>query len=239
MRKIYILLAHCDDELFLHPLLRRANRRGHSVSVAYLVKQSPERMAESRAELGRFGISKIFFIGAETGAGDGLLDTELPASFAALLALPDIAASEIWTHDWEAGHPDHDACFLLGHTLRPGRLYTFSAYNNWKLPRPLFRVMQGLPFPGRIPFSLRLTLFQGMESMRSLFHYRTQRTTMLGLGPFLFYRWILQRRVSYQKFSGPLFLGPAHEGLTLRESRFGRSFADSVSLYREFLSQFT
>lgn len=231
-----MILAHCDDEIFLHPVLREWQARGQKVTAVYLVDQSANREGESRAELARFGVQEIFFLGRTTGATDGLLDQKLKETFTALKSIPVIQEGEIWTHDWEAGHPDHDACFLLASALGPINLCTFSAYNSWKLRSPLFRVMQAPPGPHKEPFVIRFSLAGGLASLRSLVRYRSQRRTFLGLGPFLVYHWIIRRQVRYFRNRGPYALKAGHQGRTLRESRFGRSFLDSRELYREFLA---
>lgn len=200
------LFAHQDDEFGVYQRILDCRRRGLRVACAYLTDgrtakaSAAQRNRESLAVLARLGVAPedVFFAGAELGIGDARLPLHL-AEAAGWIGrwldrYPLIDALHVTA--WEGGHHDHDALHALAVTLAAGkdllaRTWQFPLYQAKGLPGPLFRVLAPLPENGpalavRIPWKHRWT------HLRACLSYPSQRTTWIGLFPFVLLHYLLR-----------------------------------------------
>lgn len=245
MKSHIFLLAHCDDELFFVWKIAELTFKNEKVQIVYLTDyKNSSRLLESIESLGQVGVSSncLHHLGAELNIQDGMLSSHLEKVFVYLenkfLNSPE---TEVWTHDWEGGHPDHDAAYLLALKAQKNGLienfFTTSQYNAAQTIGPLFRVMHLL----NDCFSIQervIKLGEGLRYFALMFKYRSQIKTFIGLGPFIFFRYVIVRKISFKIVSTrkDYILNKPHEGVLLREKRFGSSFEQFSEIYQYFIN---
>ena len=243
------LFAHQDDEFGVFHRIEQCRARGLRVACAYLTDgatasaSAVRRNAESRAVLERLGVdvADIAFAGAELGIGDACLPQHLERACAWLERWLDGFASIDSLHvtAWEGGHHDHDALHALAVTVaeRRGllaRTFQFSLYQAAGLPGPLFRVLAPLPANGQAA----ITPIPWRARRRHLGHclaYPSQRTTWIGLFPFVLLHYLLSGVQALQPVSPARLYERPHPGPLYYEKRkfFGwERMAETISAWR-------
>lgn len=227
------LFAHQDDEFGVFQRITHCRQQGLRVACAYLTDGATAyagaaaRNAESRAVLARLGVREadIAFAGEELGIGDAQLPQHLGRAAAWIGRWLDGFAEIDALHvtAWEGGHHDHDALHALAVTLAAqrgliGRTYQFSLYQAAGLPGPLFRVLAPLPQNGPvsswpIPWAVRPAF------LRCCLSYPSQRSTWIGLFPFVLLHYLLRGRQTLQPVSPERILQRPHAGPLYYEKR--------------------
>lgn len=223
------LFAHQDDEYGVFHRIEQCVRKGLRVHCAYLTDgatpaaTAERRNRESLAVLQRLGVREadITFAGGEMGIPDAGLAERLPdalgwirgwmAQFAQIDSIHVIA--------WEGGHHDHDALHALTLIAAKeagmlGKVRQFPLYNAYGCWHPFFNALTPLAANGpvqseRIPFAARL------RYLRLCLSYPSQRTTWIGLFPFILLRYLVRgtqdlqqvslARLREQPYPGPLY----------------------------------
>lgn len=227
------LFAHQDDEFGVFQRILECRARGLRVACAYLTDGrtasagAEQRNRESLAVLGKLGVAPqdVSFAGLELGIGDAQLPLHLPAASGWIARWLDRCPQVESLHvtAWEGGHHDHDALHALAVTLAAqrgllGRTWQFSLYQARGLPGPLFRVLAPLPENGPaqvlpIPWRARL------RHLKACLSYPSQRTTWIGLFPFVLLHYLL-RGVEQLQPVAPARLGERpHAGALYYEKR--------------------
>lgn len=227
------LFAHQDDEFGVYQRIRECRARGLRVACAYFTDGATasvgaaQRNRESLAVLEGLGVApgEVHFVGQELGIGDARLPDHLDAAARWLERWLDGFASIDSLHvtAWEGGHHDHDALHAMAVTLaaRRGllaRTWQYALYQAHGLPGPLFRVLAPLPQNGparsaTIPWRARLAY------LRHCLSYPSQRTTWLGLFPFVLLHYLLHGTQTLQPVD-PARLGQRpHPGALYYEKR--------------------
>ncbi len=227
------LFAHQDDEFGVYQRILACRARGLRVACAYLTDgrtataSSEQRNRESLAVLARLGVAPddVFFAGAELGIGDARLPQHLDAAAGWIGRwfdrYPLIDALHVTA--WEGGHHDHDALHALAVLLAAERgllqrTWQFSLYQAKGLPGPLFRVLAPLPENGPavatdIPWRCRFT------HLRACLSYPSQRTTWIGLFPFVLLHYLLRGVEQLQPVSPARLDQRPHAGALYYEKR--------------------
>jgi len=118
MKKIWIFLAHPDDEFFIHSFIARTAKEGHRIYCAYTTDGGGygadplRRLQESRAALHEVGVSSesFFDLGVRLKIPDGMSYRHLNALYEnCLVLMGDQGIDEVIVPAWEGGHVDHDA----------------------------------------------------------------------------------------------------------------------------------
>lgn len=200
------LFAHQDDEFGVFERIASLRRQGVRVACAYLTDGqtasagADTRNAESLAVLARLGVQRadVVFAGQLLGIGDARLPLHLETagrwigqwfdSFGAIEAIHVTA--------WEGGHHDHDALHALTVTLAAtrgllARTRQFSLYQAKDLPGPLFRVLAPLPVNGPATAD-KIAVSARLRYLRLCLAYPSQRTTWIGLFPFVLLHYLLR-----------------------------------------------
>lgn len=227
------LFAHQDDEFGVLQRILDCRARGLRVACAYLTDgrtasaSAGQRNRESLAVLSSLGVAPddVFFAGLELGIGDAQLPRHLERAAAWIARwldrYPQVEALHVTA--WEGGHHDHDALHALAVTLAferglLARTWQFSLYQASGLPGPLFRVLAPLPRNGPvqalpIPWRMRL------RHLKACLSYPSQRTTWIGLFPFVALHYLL-RGVEQLQPVAPERLGERpHAGALYYEKR--------------------
>lgn len=189
------ILAHPDDDVFVRPLIRRAIASGKICQIFILTSSTDhlKRKAEIEAACADFGSScELIFLGEELSIRDGVALDHLMDIYQAILAHladdPSRLASEVYTHAWEFGHPDHDAAHLVAGAIarhlsiaEQSRSVTFYRAKDGPLPLSV----QSPHFERNANTRLRLTLRERFDLLMAVRFYPSQWKTFIGLWPFM------------------------------------------------------
>ena len=214
--------------------IRFESRAGHSVYCAMLTNgsgygaSSTVRDAESLTVLTKLGVSadRVFFLGSRHAIADRKLVYSLEHCLELLEKQLSLAViDQIFCLAWEGGHPDHDASHLLALAFARQRgllqqTWQFSLYHGRGMPGGLFRVMTPLA-PPKTWQRRRITLREAVAISLLIRHYRSQRSSWVGLLPEAMLRLVAFRREVMQRVSCEAVLARPHEGALLYERRFG------------------
>ena len=238
-KKILFLLPHQDDEVFIGPRISFELSRGSTSYFVYLTdgvitrEGSPVRDDESRTFLKRLGIAEeqIIFLGTESHIPDGDLVNHLEKCFELLLErIKGHAFTEIYAPAWEGGHEDHDAAFLIGLALTrrlrlENNFWQFYTYNGFNTRGRFFRVMH--PLPNNLQrVGRKLKFSEGLAVLKSMFLFKSQRKTWLGLFLQTLIHLLFVRREVFHRGAAEQLAAPAHEGGLLYERRKRMSYTD-------------
>lgn len=227
------LFAHQDDEFGVYQRILACRQRGLRVACAYLTDgqtasaTAEQRNRESLGVLARLGVAPedVFFAGAELGIGDARLPRHLTKAAAWIARWLDRypLVDALYAPAWEGGHHDHDALHALAVTLAAergllGRTWQFSLYQAKGLPGPLFRVLAPISDNGPavaigIPWRARLT------HLRACLSYPSQRTTWIGLFPFVLLHYLLRGVEQLQPVAPARLEQRPHAGALYYEKR--------------------
>jgi LmbE family N-acetylglucosaminyl deacetylase len=225
------LFAHQDDEFGVFHAIEDSLRRGLRVRCAYLTHgahgSAARRNAESLRVLARLGVDRgdVQFAGDQLGIGDASLPRHLDAAGAWLARW--IAASgaveRIYVTAWEGGHHDHDALHLLALRTAAGlgleaRVRQYSLYHGHRRPGPCFRVLAPLAAngpveQGTIPWRAR------WRYLGLCLSYPSQRTTWIGLFPFVLLHYLWHGRQELQRATLARLEQRPHPGALYYERR--------------------
>lgn len=231
-RSQLFFFAHQDDEFGVYAAIADAVAAGERVVCVYLTDGAlggdpVRRDAESRAVLTALGVdaADLHFLGVANGIRDGKLYESLPV--VARLVGEWIDRMPVGTRmhvtAWEGGHHDHDAlhavvALLLQARGRLADARQFSLYNARGCPGPFFRVLSPLPANGPVE-RRRLRWHERRRHLRDCLRYPTQRTTWLGLFPFVAWHMLWRGTAALQPLSVARVLERPHAGRLYYEKR--------------------
>ncbi|MGX4643830.1 PIG-L deacetylase family protein [Massilia sp. SYSU DXS3249] len=225
------LFAHQDDEFGVFHAIDECRRQGRRAACAYLTRGvnglAARRNAESLQVLGKLGVDPrdVVFAGDLLAIDDAQLHLSLDAagewidewigSFGAI--------GRIYVTAWEGGHHDHDALHAL--TVRAAhrrallpKVRQFALYNHKGCPGPLFRVLSPLAANG--PVELKAIEWgRRLTYLRLCLEYPSQRTTWIGLFPFVLLHYLLDGRQALQAVSTERLEHRPHPGKLYYEQR--------------------
>lgn len=199
------ILAHADDEILGLRLMD--SHTGSTDSVIYLtdgVRAQAAYSTETRkkeAKASWESLSKavsISFFGTENSLPDGNLAEDFNKEhYKKLLNLVNATNPDrIITLAFEGGHQDHDMTSLIAASIATKLnldIVVFSAYRALYKYLPFYAVMS----PNSSPFPQNLRAYQRLRlaslSLKLMKIYRTQKSTWVGLGPFVFLKYLLGR----------------------------------------------
>lgn len=227
------LFAHQDDEFGVFERIATLRRQGVRVACAYLTDgqtancSADRRNAESLAVLAQLGVAAadVTFAGQLLGIGDARLPLDMDAAGHWIGAWIDsfFPIEAIHVTAWEGGHHDHDALHALVVTLAGergllGRTWQFALYQAEGLGGPLFRVLAPMAANGPVERTA-MSWAARRHYLRLCLSYPSQRTTWIGLFPFVLLHYLLRGEQALQKVD-PARLGERpHAGPLYYEKR--------------------
>jgi LmbE family N-acetylglucosaminyl deacetylase len=227
------VFAHQDDEVAAASRIVFEVQRGTSVFCVFLTdggagKALPEtRNRESTAVLTSLGVhaNQIAFLGSEIPIRDGTLVEHLDLALEHLeRRMNGIELDTIYCLAWEGGHQDHDASQLIAAAFARrrkmlDRLWEMPLYHGSGTVGPFFRVLS--PVGERAEWEQRrLSFGEGVELSLLAWHYRSQRSSWIGLFPETFLKLAILRRELRRKVDPARFRERPHERLLMYEWRF-------------------
>jgi len=227
------LFAHQDDEFGVFERIALLRRAGVRVACAYLTDgrtaraSAATRNAESLAVLAQLGVAPgdVRFAGQELGIGDARLPLHMDAAGRWIGAWLDSFTTIEALHvtAWEGGHHDHDALHVLTADLAAERgllerSWQFSLYQAEGLPGPLFRVLAPMARNGAVA-ATRIGWRARLHYLKLCLSYPSQRTTWIGLFPFVLLHYLLRGEQALQKLNPARLAERPHEGALYYEKR--------------------
>ena len=128
--------------------------------------------------------------------------------------------TKIYTHAWEGGNEDHDACNILIKCIlykskRKLKCFQFPLYNaNSKIF--YYQVQKTLKENGKIR-KIKANFYNRMKYIKYLFFYKSQLRVWVGLYPFLITNLIFKQSIQIQYLNKNIKFKRPHKGLLLYE----------------------
>jgi len=253
MKNDIFMFAHQDDEIAIFKSIKNSIELKNNVLVFYLTNGDNsitknldlvfKRQNESKKVLIQLGVKKenIFFLGNNYNIKSYNLFRYLDVVYKKLANiinnLKDI--SLIYTHAWEGGNIDHDACYILALKLlrnNPKIIdgYQFSFYNSYKIPFFFYRVFCPIKQNGTI-INLKITNREKIKFIKYLFYYPSQIKIWIGLYPFVVFKIIFNQYNYLQKIDIKHSLSKPHKGLLWYEKQKFIKFKKLVIFFNHFL----
>lgn len=244
------IFAHQDDEYFAAPWIKDELSDGSRVACVYLTdggtRTSPAaRDSESRRVLESLGVRSedIAFLGNDDRIADGSLVYNLLRARKLLhewFAFRHDAVRRIYSPDYEGGHADHDAAYVLAVALArdldmQDGAWSFALYNAHGCPTPFFRALNILKHAGAR--TLRYSLRSGLEFAMLCWNYPSQLRTWLGLFPESFLRRVFLRAEFVNPLDPMRLKYRPHAGALLYERMFGVDYSDFSAAARAFMER--
>jgi LmbE family N-acetylglucosaminyl deacetylase len=245
---VLFVFAHQDDEVGCLTRIAFEQRSGNRVWCAYLTDGATSapaevRDAESLRILARFGVARErigFLADGEGRIADKSLFRALERSCRMLgdwLAQARVQPARIVALGWEGGHPDHDAAHLVAlavaRELGVDDVDEYALYNGWRRRPGFFRVASFVPADAPV-VARRISLSEALSTVASLFAYRSQRRTWIGLGPGFAVRTLARREERFRRADARRVLSAPHEGVLFYERQFGVSAAEMMAVSEAF-----
>lgn len=249
MKRVLVLLAHQDDEYFAAPWIREELKSGNDVACLYFTdggsRTAPAtRDAESRRVLHELGVraDRIAFLGGAERIPDGALVKHITRAkelVESWLAENRFSVDRIYSPDYEGGHADHDAVYIIAaQVTRAYKIaadsWSFALYNACGCPKPVFRTLKLLKRPGFR--TLRYSVARGWQFAMLCWRYPSQRRTWLGLFPESLLRRLFVRAESLNPLDAQRPLRRPHQGELLYERMFGVSYEEFATAAEPLLA---
>lgn len=245
-----VLLAHQDDEWFALKLMQ-ALSTNFKLHVYYLTDGSAKglehavRDAESSLALrsAQLPALEYEFLGSENRIPDGQLPENIERAWCLLHPrCSELKPSLVVSPDWEGGHVDHDATFLLAAALRSSLLsveehWTFPLYNGESTFWKLFRVGQLVAASRANAVELKLSLKQSLFFLGLIRFYKSQLKTWIGLLPGSLRILLFRRSFVYSTKATRFKYARPHEATLLYEKLFGKSYPLFSDLVSKFVTE--
>lgn len=237
-QRALFLFAHQDDEYGVYGAIADCVQRGLAVQCAYFTRGAgalaQQRNQESLAVLARLGVpaSAVSFAGDQLDIADASLPRQLHAAGQWLeqwllqgQETEHAAASidSIYVTAWEGGHHDHDAlhaltCEIAAYHGLLAQVRQYALYNALGCPAPLFRVLSPLALNGAVTRQ-RLSWRQRWQHLRLCLMYPSQRTTWIGLFPFVLLHYLRHGQQQLQGVALARLNQRPHQGALYYENR--------------------
>lgn len=243
------LLAHHDDEYFSSLLMGMELRSGNHPVVIYLTHgsvygvASEIRMSESLRVLIRMGVNpaNIYQLGHAVNIFDQELPEQIEEAYEHLCRYRSqfMPIGRVYVMAWEGGHPDHDACHLIGVALAhamglQNQLYEFPAYHAVESQLMASGVMQ-FRDGNRNTLTTDSTRKDAFRAFCLSLGYPSQWSTFLALLPGSAVQLLLRGQQIYRPVpAGRNYAVPPHEGTLFYEKRFHFSFERFLELTKPF-----
>jgi LmbE family N-acetylglucosaminyl deacetylase len=244
------LFAHQDDEFGVFHRIEECVRQGLRVHCAYFTDgataaaSAQQRNAESLAVLRQLGVraGDVCFAGQELGIADARLPEHLVAARTWLHGWLDQYShiDSLHVTAWEGGHHDHDALHALAVTVAEERgllpkLQQFALYNAHGCLHPFFNALSALPANGPVQ-AHRIPLRARLRYLRLCASYPSQKTTWIGLLPFVALRYLIRGTQDLQAVSTQRIHEQPHAGSLYYERRAFYTWAQMQARLAELTS---
>lgn len=252
IRNVLFILSHQDDEMGIFNKIKFNLNKKKNVLVFYMTSgynksvskyKLTKRDYESISVLKELGVNKknIFFLGRKNDIKVYQLYKHLHVSYKAILSIIKNLKgnSIIYSHSWEGGNEDHDACHSIVKKLfqknkKIKKCYQFSLYHGKNLPFNFFKVQDLFKQNGKI-IKDKISFSDKIKFLRYLFYYKTQIKVWFGLYPFIILNIIFNNYGSVQVINNQIKLQRPHKNKLLYEKMRKNKYSKIINKINHFL----
>jgi LmbE family N-acetylglucosaminyl deacetylase len=251
---IFFIFCHQDDEFGLFNVIENATKKQKNVFVIYLTSglinknqniknKLLQRDKESLNVLLRLGVKRnnIFFLGKKLNIPIYYLYKYLIVVYRELnkFLKKYPGKKTIYTHSWEGGNEDHDACFLIikkiiHHNLKTVKAYEFSQYHNFKSNFLPYKVQSFILDKKKI-YKTKVKFINKIRYIYYLFNYASQLYIWLPIFPFVIIRILMNDYGNLKMISKNLSFKKPHSGKLLYEKLRTKKYTYFKKYFLNFL----
>ena len=254
MKNNIFLFSHQDDEIAVFKTIKDKVKKNENIFIFFLTNGNiynynnidliSKRENESKKVLKLLGINlkNIIFLGRNLDINSYDLLNHLDDAYQQLSNFINKLNDEIeiYTHAWEGGNIDHDACFVLVLKLMRNHNniiygYQFPFYNSYKMPLNLYRVFYPIKKNGQA-VKCEISFEEKKEFIKYLFYYTSQLKIWIGLYPFVIIKILINEYNYLQAINSNFKLQRPHENPLLYEKQKFISFEKIIILFNSFLN---
>ena len=252
MNNIFFILSHQDDEFGVFESIYKSIQKKNKIYIFYMTNgeigryidknKFSRRDKESLKVLKKLGIRKqnIIFFGRKNNIPTCCLFKNLNKAYKILdQFFTKIGGNlTIYTHAYEGGNEDHDACnILISKLLKNNKnikfAYQFPLYHAFSFF--YYKVQNALKINGKIIY-VKSNFLQRIKFISYLFYYKSQFKVWIGLYPFLISNLLLRNYFILQKMNKNFIIRRPHRGKLLYEKFRNVSFSDLKLRFDRFLN---
>jgi len=252
---IFFIFCHQDDEFGLFNVIEKATKKQKNVFVIYLTSglktknqnsknKQLQRDKESLKVLLKLGVSRnnIFFLGKKLNVPVYNLYKNLKIVYQEINKFLKKHQGKhiIYTHSWEGGNEDHDACFvivkkIMYQNLKIMKAFEFSHYHNYKTQILPFKV-QNFIYDKKKIYRTKIKFYDKIKYINYLFNYISQLYLWLPIFPFVVIRILMNDYGNLKMIKKNLIIEKPHEGILLYEKLRTKKYAYFKKYFLNFLS---
>jgi hypothetical protein len=229
------ILAHQDDEFGIYEKINWCVKNKKNILIFYMTSGSINkkinklqiyfRDIESLKVLKKIGVKKknIIFFGRLNNIATCCLYKKLQAAYIEISRIINNINGKkiIYTHAWEGGNEDHDACYLLTKKIFLEQkliqcCYQFPLYNSYKSFLFPYKVQKPLDKNG-ITIKIYSSFDDRFKYISYLFYYKSQIKVWIGLYPFIIFNLLFKGYYFLQKINKKKSYEKPHYGDLLYE----------------------
>ena len=209
--KTLVILPHLDDEFALTPLIKKITKVNSKIKIIYCserissnYQQQRKRRCNNLKSLNLLGISlnQIIYLNDYFYVEDNRLFESSLKIYDFLKNFMNLSLyDQVFTLNFEGGHPDHDYLALIVNKLN--NLFNFKAFYfpsyNARNTLGLFpySVLRPLKSQEKFIYSIKFEKFCWFDVIYISFFYTTERFVFMLLMPFLIWKIIFSREISF------------------------------------------
>ena len=253
MKNSIFIFSHQDDEFGVFESIRHAIEQGHNVIIYYMTngkinKSIPKQILyhrdlESLKVLKKIGVKEknIIFFGRINNIETCCLYKKLEYAYKILSKkiIKTQGKKIIYTHAFEGGNEDHDACYVIVKKLINKSkdiqfAFQFPLYNS-NTSFFYYQVQKIIISNGKL-IKIKTKFFNRLKYIGYLFYYKSQLRTWIGLYPFIVFNLIFRNYYCLQKIDKNLNIRKPHSGKLLYEKFKRCSFSDFQNQLKKFIN---
>ena len=252
---IFFILCHQDDEFGLFNVIEKATKKQQNVFVIYLTSglktknqnnknKLLQRDKESLKVLLKLGVSRnnIFFLGKKFNIPVYNLYKNLNIVYQEINKFLKKYQGKniIYTHSWEGGNEDHDACFVIVKKIiyqnsKITKAFEFAHYHNHKAKIWPFKVQKFI-FDKRKIYRTKIKFDDKITYINYLFNYISQIYLWLPIFPLVIIRILMNDYGNLKMIKKNLIIKKPHNGTLLYEKLRKKEYVYFKKYFINFLS---
>ena len=252
---IFFIFSHQDDEFGLFNIIEKATKKQKNVFVIYLTSglktknqnnknKQLQRDKESLKVLLKLGVRRnnIFFLGKKLNIPVYYLYKNLNIVYQEIKNFLKNHQGKhiIYTHSWEGGNEDHDACFvivkkIIHQNFKIVKAFEFSQYHNYKTKILPFKVQNFISDKKKI-YRTKIKFNDKIKYIHYLFNYISQLYIWLPIFPFVIMRILMNDYGNLKMIKKNLIIKKPHKGTLLYEKLRKKKYTYFKKYFINFLS---
>jgi hypothetical protein len=251
---IFFIFCHQDDEFGLFNVIEKATKKQKNVFIIFLTSglktknqnnknKLLQRDKESLKILLKLGVKKnnIFFLGKKFNIPVYYLYKNLNIVYQEINKFLKKQSGKhiIYTHSWEGGNEDHDACFvivkkIMQKNIKIVKAFEFSHYHNHKTKILPFKVQKFI-FDKKKIYKTKMQFNDKIKYIKYLFNYTSQLYLWLPIFPFIIIRILMNDYGNLKVIEKKLIIKKPHKGVLLYEKLRKKKYVYFKKYFMNFL----